>query len=426
MAVRIKPCSAGELDPEMRADLVRRGSCRAQIFSQPDVLSVASFRGNGQGSAGASPHQVAQISIRLGCLALSVFIGSNLGWCYAQPVASSSLKIGILLPPEEAQSASIREGVLVAQERAGRTGNIEIIIRGRAGQWGADADEAARMVTDDGVVGLVAPPDGAASHLVLQVSGRTAVPVASLCGDSLVTLTGVPWMLRVAPRTVEEARALFQAIPGLAALKRVRWAAVVPEGRAGREVSHDLTQAASDCHAELGGIVETDNSCTNFDVLKAKVLQCRPEGILVWLAPIPAGKLANNLRQGGFTGAMAGPCSLKSASFVASAKDALEDFIIPSIFRDETSTKLFSSFQTAYRARWGHDADAVAGMSYDAVVVLTHLIQSTFQAATHRFPPDFSEPGVTGQLSFDEQGNRKLTLELLKGHDGKFVRIHGN
>jgi ABC-type branched-subunit amino acid transport system substrate-binding protein len=357
---------------------------------------------------------------------VSVLIGSNLCWCSAQPVASSSLKIGVLLPPEEAQSASIREGVLLAQQQAGKTGNIEIIIRGRMGQWGADAGEAARMVTEDGVVGLVAPPDGAASHLVLQVSGRTAVPVASLCGDSLVTLTGVPWMLRVAPRTVEEARALFEAIPGLAAHKPLRWAAVVPEGRAGREVSHNLREAASECHAELVGIVEVGNLCTNFDILKAKVLECRPEGILVWLAPIQAGKLASCLRQGGFVGAMAGPGSLESASFVSAAKDACEGFVIPSISRNETSTKLFSSFQTAYRARWGHDADAVAGMSYDAVVVLTYLVQSTFQAATHRFPPDFFEPGVTGQLSFDEQGNRKLTLELLKGHDGKFVRIHGN
>src|SRR5262249_17559062 len=98
---------------------------------------LSHFRGNAQVSAGASSHQVPQISKRLGCLVLSVFIGSNLGWCHAKPVASSTLKIGILLPPEEAQSDSIREGVLLAQEQAGRTGNIEIIIRGRAGQWGA-------------------------------------------------------------------------------------------------------------------------------------------------------------------------------------------------------------------------------------------------------------------------------------------------
>jgi len=409
----------------MRGDLVGRGSCRAQIFSGPQIPLVASFCRNDQVSAGASPHQVAKIRTRPGYLLLSILIGINLGWCYAQPVASSSLKIGVLLPPEEAQSASIREGVLLAQEQA-RTGNIEIIIRGRVGQWGADADEAARMVTDDGVAGLIAPPDGAASHLVLQVSGRTAVPVASLCGDSLVTLTGVPWMLRVAPRTLEEAQALFQAIPGLAAHKPLRWAAVVPEGRAGRELSHDLKQAASDCHAELVGVVEAGNSCTNFDILKAKVLECRPEGILVWLAPIRAGKLASSLRRGGFIGAMAGPGSLESVSFVFAAKDACEGFVIPSISRNETSTKLFSSFQTAYRNRWSHDPDAIASMSYDAVVVLTHLIQSTSQAATHRFPSDFSEAGVTGQLSFDDQGNRKLTLELLRGYDGKFVRIDGN
>ena len=88
--------------------------------------------------------------------------------------------------------------------------HFTLVARGRAGQWGSDGVEAAGLVTEDGVQGLIAPPDGSASHLVLQVSGRTAVPVISLCADSSVNQTGVPWMARIVPRTVERPSSLCQ------------------------------------------------------------------------------------------------------------------------------------------------------------------------------------------------------------------------
>ena len=68
------------------------------------------------------------------------------------------------------------------------------------------------MVLDDGAQALIAPPNGAATHLALQVAGRTAVPVISLCADSSVSRTGVPWMVRIAPTTIEEARFLLAGL----------------------------------------------------------------------------------------------------------------------------------------------------------------------------------------------------------------------
>jgi branched-chain amino acid transport system substrate-binding protein len=355
--------------------------------------------------------------------ALLVLNDSSILTSHTEAGENTSLKIGVLLPPEEAQSASIREGVLLAQEQAQKNQNIKVdmIIRGRAGQWGADADEAARMVTDDSVAGLIAPPDGAASHLVLQVSGRTAVPVVTLCGDSSVSRTGVPWMRRVVPRTVDEAQALFEGISAVLSQKPKRWMAVVPEGRAGRECSRDLRQAASDAHCEFAGTVEVSSTSTNFDVTWQRVMKSHPDGILIWLAPVPAGEFVRNARRGGFTGVLAGPSWLDSAGFVAAAQGSLERFVVPVIARNNASTGLFGAFKSAYRTRWGRDPDPMAGMSYDAAMVLIHLNKPQSQAAPHIFPPDFDEPGVTGELSFDVDGNRKLKLELLKGHGGAFV-----
>ena len=151
---------------------------------------------------------------------------------------NTNLVIGLLVPPEEPGAASLRDGATLGVELANQSPgpHVRLVIRGRTGQWGADGVEAARMVTDDGALGLIAPPDGAATHLVLQVSGRTAVPVITLSADSSVSQTGVPWMARIVPRTVEEAKTLFTGIHAS------HWVAVIPDGRAGREAARDLNE----------------------------------------------------------------------------------------------------------------------------------------------------------------------------------------
>ncbi len=330
--------------------------------------------------------------------------------------------IGLLLPPEEAEAASLRQGVLLAVEHANRppAPKVSVVVRGRVGQWGADAVEAARMVLDDGAQGLIAPPNGAATHLALQVAGRTAVPVISLCADSSVSETGVPWMVRIAPTTIEEARSLLAGL-NVRASGPQRWVALVPDGRAGREVSRDLTQAAAAAHCKLRNIFEVSSTLTNFDSVVAQVLKAQPEAVLVWLDPVAAGRLAKNLRDAGFAGRLAGPSRCNSPAFLASSSQASEGFVVPAIVLDEAGQARLLSFQTAFRQRYGIEADLTAAEGYDAAALLVHILEHNDpQSLPRAFPLAFSLPGASGDLSFDPQGNRKLALRLLVARQGHF------
>ena len=339
----------------------------------------------------------------------------------------SSVKIGLLLPPDEPQGASVREGVLLARDHANAAGtnHVEIIIRGRSGQWGADGVEAARMVTDDEVDGLIAPPDGAATHLTLQVSGRTAVPVVSLCADSSTGRTGVPWTLRVVPRTEDEARALFEGLQGGVLEKTNRWTAIVPDGRAGREISKDLNRAAHASRVSLGKIVEINTALTNSNGIRVKSMETSQEAILVWLPPLAAARIARELRTGGYKGLLAGSSRLRSQEFIAAAGDAFEGFIIPAI-DVETNQARQAAFSFSFRESWHHESDEIAAASYDAAMLLSYLLrQPEFQTPPHRLASGFSWPGVSGDLRFDEEGNRKARLVLLQGHNQKFIHVGG-
>jgi ABC-type branched-subunit amino acid transport system substrate-binding protein len=281
------------------------------------------------------------------------------------------------------------------------------------------------MVTDDGAEGLITPPDGAASHLVLQVSGRTAVPVASLCADSSVSRTGVPWMVRVVPRTIEEAAALFTKVPFATSDRTNRWLALVPDGRAGRETTRDLKSAASACGCRLDQTIEVGSAFTNAESIRAQLLNHQPDAILIWLAPVPSAKLSRIFRTVGFSGVLAGRAWLRSADFISSAGDASEGFLIPGLVQTGDCAKRWRLFQATYQKRWNHEPDWMAGMSYDAAELLIQIVkQGDFRGPSHRLPARFLWPGVSGDLSFDFEGNRQVKLELLQGHANGFRPLH--
>lgn len=362
-------------------------------------------------------------SHRVSLVAAGLLAAAVCPWpAWAAP-ESAKVVIGLLLPPEEAEAASLRAGVVLAVEQANLapTSSVTLVVRGRIGQWGADAVEAARMVLDDGARGLIAPPNGAATHLALQVAGRTAVPVISLCADSSVSQTGVPWMVRIAPTTIEEVRFLLSGlIPDHS--DPPQWVALVPDGRAGREVSRDLNRAASSAQRKLKRVCEVSSTLTNLESVTAQVLKEQPKGVLVWLDPVPAGRLTRSLREAGFAGKLAGPSRCNSPAFLAASAQASEGFLVPSIVSDEPGETRLLSFQTAFRQRYGIEADLTAAEGYDAAKLLMHLLgKYDSQSLPRAFPLDFSLPGASGDLSFDAEGNRKIALRMLIARRGSFV-----
>jgi branched-chain amino acid transport system substrate-binding protein len=355
---------------------------------------------------------------RLSLIALAMMAGVARLQAGETPAGNTNLVIGLLVPPEEPAGVSLRDGVTLGMEEANqsRGPSVSLVSRGRAGQWGADGVETARMVTDDGALGLIAPPDGAASHLVLQVSGRTAVPVISLCADSSVTQTGVPWMVRIVPRTVEEAKTLFTSIHAN------RWTAVIPDGRAGREIARDLKEAATNRGGSIEKMIEVKPPFTNTARPGKQILANHSDAVLLWLDPAAAGALAKALRAAGFAGTLAGPGRLRSPDFARAAGDAMEGLMTPGPILEGDAATASQHFARAFRERFGREPDATAAAACDAATLLIQILRQSGQRPAHEaFPTSLSLVGASGILSFDSQGNRKVNLQLFKAHGGQFI-----
>jgi ABC-type branched-subunit amino acid transport system substrate-binding protein len=310
----------------------------------------------------------------------------------------------------------LEQGVLLSVAKAKEKGPaVNAVVRGAVGQWGADGVEAARIVTDDQAKGLIAPPSGAGSHLALQVAGRTAVPVISLCPDSSVTRTGVPWMVRVSPRTVDEVLALLRGmnLKGQGT-EPARWTVVVPPGRAGREIARDIARGTELAQAPLPTTIELSWPAADMGSCSRTVARNHPQIILIWLDPVPAAGLVKSLRALGFEGRLGGPGSLRCSEFVEAAGEVLREFQVPAPVLSSADQSRYKQFCADYRARFGRKPDYMAAMSYDAASLLIYSLGMAGQKPAHEvFPLAFAFPGVTGMLRFDNEGNRQVELQLI-------------
>jgi branched-chain amino acid transport system substrate-binding protein len=137
--------------------------------------------------------------------------------------------------------------------------------------------------------------------------------------------------------------------------------------------------------------------------------------------------MVRRLQNARFEGKMAGPSRFNSPAFLATAAQASEGFFVPAISLDENGEARLRSFQATFRQRYEIEADVTAAEAYDAAKLLVRLIEiNDPQSLARAFPPTFSFPGASGNLSFDAEGNRTLGLKLHVARKGRFGPADSN
>ena len=358
-------------------------------------------------------------------------VGSRclLAWLLLAPFAGGTgmhqVTLGLVAPPTEPDATSLLRGVQLAVAEANESdqASVGLEVRSENGQWGTVGNDAVILICNRHVDAIITPSDGAATHLILQVSGRTRVPVASVCSDSSITEAGVPWAVRVVPRTDQEAETLF------AAARRpdrppLHWWAVVPAGRPGRAIRRDLETAAHVTATRLDRIVDGSEPKTDLASLVHLIVAAAPDGVLLWLPPSRAGTAAAALRAAGYGGCLAGPTALDSPEFFAAAGAAANGVLVTEIRTDADSRAREDQFERQYRQSYDAKPDFSAAAAYDAARVLIETLRRAGNDVGYRqFPIHLPTAGVTGVLHFDNSGNRTDALQVLTCQQGRFIPI---
>lgn len=350
-------------------------------------------------------------------------------WMLLAPLACGAgprqIRLGIIAPSDEADSPGILRGARLAIAEANEEPGaaVALEVRSEAGQWGTAGNDAVVLVGEKHVDAIIAPSDGAANHLVLQVSGRMRVPVASLSSDSSVMETGVPWAVCIVPRADLEIEALIGARrldPG-----SPDWWAIVPTEHPGRAVRHDLARAVRSTGARLGRTLEAGAPGSDVTPMVRLIVAAAPGGVLVWLPPSQAGALVAALRRAGFGGTLAGPCSIDSPDFVAAAGAAATGVLVAEFKLGSGAHGRANRFEERFTLKYGMRPYFSAEAAYDAVRVLVENLRKAGEDAGYRqFPPVLPTEGITGDIHFDPSGSRSGALRILACELGRFVPVN--
>lgn len=336
-------------------------------------------------------------------------------------INKGTLKIGVLLSGDENEDSAMLKGIQLAMNSLKGTINnkFEIVVRQKSSQWGQEADEAVLMVFGEGASGLIVGSGGIPSHLLLQVAGRTRIPVVSLCSDTSVTGAGIPWAVRILPCTIDEVTTIFKYF-NRQQIKPISWIALVPTERAGREIANDIKTAANTNDIKIGKIIEIPYNRDKIAEIVAGIVREKPSAILIWLPPVQSAVCAIELRKAGYTGYLAGSSKLYSQAFSKNVGRFADGLVIAGIdFYNTENAKLSLSPDSLNALK----NEYLSAMAFDAgLLLMKHLDKCDREHPYRGFPLERDFYGISGKLSFNKFGDRIIELKVLVFSDGKFIK----
>ncbi len=98
-------------------------------------------------------------------------------------------------------------------------------------------------------------------------------------------------------------------------------------------------------------------------------------------------------------------------------------YAIPSEFNPKKKTDAVKEFNTAFKRKYGQEPNFVAAHCYDAVMLIAQVMERVGFSATEIRPvlaETKSYEGVTGVISFDENGDVIKPVDIKAVKDGKF------
>lgn len=217
--------------------------------------------------------------------------------------APREVRVGLLLPADEALAREASRGAAAAASEAGGVRVLEHRVRG---PWGSEAGEVVRMIYDEGAEGIVTAPDRPGSHLALQVAAKAHRPVVLGSEAAALTRVPLPWAVRAVP----DERAMLDALLGTLPAGARRVSFHVDGDREGERLAEEIRRAV----ARSGRPAPAAGT---------------PEAMLLAAAPASSAATLRDLRAAGWKGsALLHAPRGDAAAFLAAAGAAAEGAVV--------------------------------------------------------------------------------------------------
>jgi branched-chain amino acid transport system substrate-binding protein len=333
------------------------------------------------------------------------------------------VKIGLLVPDKGAISA--RNGAELAISKVNKNGGyygkpFELVVRFTDGPWGTGSKESVNLVFKDEVLAIMGSLDGRNAHLAEQVAAKTKIVfLSSRATDMTLSQAFVPWYFRCVPNDRQQALLLAHEIYDKRKIKYLMCIAL-DNYDAGNALKVFIKTIGS-MNVPVPEQVLVKSSDQNHQRIIDELVNSKNEAVLIFGNLTFASDIISGIKQQQWDQAIFGNLAILDDQRANNPDWSIFEKLVlvsPGFW----FTKEGIAFQKDFKKKYGYEAALSAAYAYDGINILINAIKS---AGTDRdkiieaVAKTNYKTSVTGQIQFDENGNRSGNAGLMFFRNGK-------
>lgn len=346
------------------------------------------------------------------------------------------VRIGVIAPltgdiPKVGEST--QNAAQMAVDEINNAGGLEIgnttytiVIQVEDNEAKAESSVAAatKLITQDNVVAIIGPQSSKQAVPTGQVANDRETPMISPWSTNPDTTSNRPWVFRAAfldpfqgPVVASFAQDEFGAQTA-AVLYDV--ASDYPKGLA--ENFRDAFQAQG---GEIVSFETFSTGDSDFSAQLTKIGQENPDIIFTpqYYNEVPL--IVQQARELGINAPILGSDSWGTPDLLDLCGDACNGLFFSTHYAPDIATEVAQGFISAYEERFGEKPDDVAALTYDAFQLLYEAMRQAGSIEKEAIRDQLAEidrfEGVTGIMSFDDQGDPTKCAVIIQIQNGAFT-----
>lgn len=348
--------------------------------------------------------------------------------------AKETVKLGLITPLSgdvKTYGESARNAFNIALEEYAKKGKyrIDAVIVDDKNDATEGANGALKMITQDRVLAIIGPLTSKVSIPVSEIANKYKVPMVTGTATSpKVTVSDgkrKPYIFRGC--YIDPFQGTVGAGYALRELKAKR-AAILYD--VGNDYSKGLAEYFRSTFGKGGTVVAFESyqkDDVDFSALVTKISVKKPDVIYIPDYYNKVALLAKQIREKGIKAPMLGGDGWDSPELLKIAGNAIAGGYFTNHYSPDRKDPVADAFIKRYKEKHRIVPDALAALSYDATVIVLRTLDSLKKptkddiqkalASTKNFK------GVTGNITFDKNGDAVKSVVILKVEQGAFKYV---
>lgn len=322
---------------------------------------------------------------------------------------------------------STKNGIEMATEAINASGGllgkkVRIIVEDDQGRPEEAQTVVTKLITSDKVVAVLGEVASSRTLAAAPVAQQNRIPMISPSSTNPAVTDIGDFIFRVC---------FIDPFQGLVMAKFAANSLQITKVAVLRDIKNDYSVGLADVFIEnfkaLGGTITADQSYsegdTDFSAQLTAIRATGPQAIFVPGYYTEVGLIARQAKGLGLQAPLLGGDGWDSPSLIEIGGEALEGSYFSNHYSVEDPSPAIQKFVTDYRAKYGETPDALAGLGYDAAMVLFDAIKRAGSAEPQAIRDALAQTkdfqGVTGTTTLDERRNAVKPAVVLQIKDGK-------